>query len=94
MSLSVDESVPVYRPLGRKFSVLLPGVSEKSDEFKSCIFRVVLGIERRIGYQVKAFSKIFCLSGDLPHGFTVLGSAGHVFVMSHFSLEEYVTCPT
>ena len=45
----------------------LPGVSEKSDEFKSCIFRVVLGIECRIGYQVKAYSKIFCLSEDPPH---------------------------
>ena len=48
----------------------LPDVSEKSDEFITCIFRVVLGIERRIGYQVKACSNIFCLSGDQPHGVT------------------------
>ena len=52
----------------------IPGVSEKSDEFKSCIFRVVLGIECRIGYQVKACSKIFCLSGNPPH---LLRRAGH-----------------
>ena len=48
----------------------IPGVSKKSDEFKSCIFRVVLGIECRIGYQVKAYSNIFCLSEDPPHGVT------------------------
>ena len=47
----------------------------ESDEFITCIFRVVLGIERRMGYQVKACSKIFCLSGNPPLGVTVLGSA-------------------
>ena len=56
--------------------IKVPGVSEKSDEFITCIFRVVLGIERRMGYQVKACSKIFCLSGNPPLGVTVLGSAG------------------
>ena len=70
------------------FISLLPGVSEKSDEFKTCIFRVVLGIECRIGYQVRAYSKIFCLSEDPPHGVTWLRRAGHIFVMTHFSLEE------
>ena len=49
----------------------IPGVSEKSDEFITCIFRVVLGIECRIGYQVKAYSKIFCLSGNPPHLLTL-----------------------
>ena len=53
----------------------IPGVSEKSDEFITCIFRVVLGIERRMRYQVKACSKIFCLSCNPPLGVTVLGSA-------------------
>ena len=48
----------------------IPGVSEKSDEFKSCIFRGVLGLECRIGYQMKTCSKIFCLSGDPPHAVT------------------------
>ena len=65
--------------------MLLPGVSEKSDEFQSCIFRVVLGIECRMGYQVKAYSKIFCLSGNPPH---LLRRAWYIFVMTHFSLEE------
>ena len=46
-------------------------VSQKSQtNLKSCIFRVVLGKECRIGYQVKAYSKIFCLSEDPPHGVT------------------------
>ena len=57
------------------FVCVVPGVSEKSDEFITCIFRVVLGIERRMGYQVKACSKIFCFSGNPPLGVTVLGSA-------------------
>ena len=48
---------------------------EKSDEFITCIFLVVLGIERRMGYQVKACSNIFCLSENLPLGVIVLGSA-------------------
>ena len=54
---------------------LVPGVSEKSDEFITCIFRVVLGMERRMGYHVKVCSKIFCLSGNPPLEVTVLGSA-------------------
>ena len=41
-----------------------------------------------MGYQVKAYSKIFCLSGNPPHGVTSLRRAGHIFVMTHFSLEE------
>ena len=49
---------------------IIQGSSEKSDEFKSCIFRVVLGIECRMGYQVKACSKIFCLSENPLHGVT------------------------
>ena len=63
---------------------IIPGVSEKSDEFITCIFRVVLGIERRMGYQVKAYSKIFCLSGNPLLGVTVLGSV-RIFVMSSFT---------
>ena len=47
-----------------------PGVSEKSDKFITCIFRVVLGMERRMGYQMKAYSKIFCLSEHPPYGVT------------------------
>ena len=54
---------------------LVTGVSEKSDEFITCIFRVVLEIKRRMGYQVKDYSKIFCLSGNSLLGVTVLGSA-------------------
>ena len=57
------------------YGVELPGVSEKSDEFITCIFRVAFGIERRMGYQMKACSKIFCLSENPPLGVTVLGSA-------------------
>ena len=55
------------------FYFILPGVSEKSDEFITYIFRVILGIERRMGYQVKACSKIFCLSDNSLLGVTVLG---------------------
>ena len=53
----------------------IPGVSEKSDEFITCIFRVALGMERRMWYHVKACSKIFCLSGNPRLGVIVLGSA-------------------
>ena len=69
-------SDPTDRPTDRDaFQRLIPGVSEKSDEFITCVFRVVLGIERRMGYQVKACSKIFCLSENPPLGVTVLGYA-------------------
>ena len=73
---------------GKPCATFGTGCLRKVSEFENCIFRVVLRIECRIGHQVKACSKIFCLSEDPPHGVTWLRRAGHVFVMTHFSLEE------
>ena len=65
----------------------LPGVSKKSDEFKTCIFPVVLVIEPRIGYQVKACSIIFSLRADpMPRG-TLPGRAEDMFAVTPVSLE-------
>ena len=52
-------------------------VSQKSQtNLKLVYFGLYWGhIERRMGYQVKAYSKIFCLSENPPLGVTVLGSA-------------------
>ena len=45
-----------------------------------------IGIERRIGYHVKASSKIFCLRENPSLGVTVLGSiVKGIFVMSSFT---------
>ena len=45
-----------------------------------------MGIERRIGYHVKACSKIFCLSGNPPLAVTVpTGERDGIFVVSSFT---------
>ena len=60
---------------------------KKSDEFKTCIFPVVLVIEPRIGYQVKACSIIFYLRADpMPRG-TLPGRAEDMFAVTSVSLE-------